>query len=228
MSWKDYLYFQKGDRVAILLLCILIVLSGGVFLIIRETTVVGDPKSIASTAVDFEKFQSELKDEEGTDGLASNSNYLSDNSDKQTVQYYSRQEKLKVGQSIELNSADTSELKKIPGIGTGYSNRIVKYRNLLGGYVSKEQLKEVWGVDEELYNKIIPYIVIEPKSTLLKVNSANFKQLNKHPYINYKQANIIVDIRGRKGKIESFDRLLLLDEFSDKDIERLKNYISFD
>ena len=62
----------------------------------------------------------------------------------------------------------------------------------------------------------------------MKVNSADFNELIRHPYIDYKQAKIIVDIRERKGRIESLKRLRLLEEFSDDDIKRLTPYLSFD
>ncbi|MDU1891190.1 MAG: helix-hairpin-helix domain-containing protein [Dysgonomonas sp.] len=89
-------------------------------------------------------------------------------------------------------------------------------------------MREVWGVDEGLYAKITPYILVDKKVKRLKINTAGFKELNKHPYISYEQTKIIVDIRERKGKIESINRLSLLNEFTDQDLERLTPYLSFD
>jgi len=135
---------------------------------------------------------------------------------------------LKPGETIELNSADTTDLKKIPKIGSGFAGRIVKYRESLGGYFYIDQLKEVWGMDDYLYADIRPYITLEPGIKKLKINSASFEQLNKHPYISYKQAQVIIDLRERKGNLNSLSRLSLLDEFTQKDIERLRLYLSFD
>lgn len=221
MNWKDYLYFQKGDKIAILLLLILIVLTGGILLIMKG--IQSDQPIVYSDKIDdFERFQEQLVDREIADQetvrVSKTANY----------HLYPYQEKLKKGEAIELNKADTSGLKKIPGIGIGYANRIVKYRNLLGGYVSLSQLKEVYGLDDDLYERITPYITIGGGVRKIEINTISFDDLKRHPYINYKQASIIVDLRERKGKIDSLDRLALLDEFSDHDIERLKYYLSFD
>lgn len=62
---------------------------------------------------------------------------------------------------IELNSADTTELKKLRGIGSKLSQRIVKYRTKLGGFTSKEQLKAVYGLSEETYEAILPHVWID-------------------------------------------------------------------
>lgn len=62
---------------------------------------------------------------------------------------------------IELNSADTTELKKLRGIGSKLSQRIVKYRTKLGGFSSKEQLKAVYGLSEETYEAILPHIWVD-------------------------------------------------------------------
>lgn len=221
MNWKDYLYFQKGDKIAILLLIILIVLTGGILLIMKGIQS-GQPTVYSDKIDDFERFQEQLVDREIADQetvrISKAANY----------HIYPYQKKLKKGETIELNKADTSGLKKIPGIGIGYANRIVKYRNLLGGYVSLSQLKEVYGLDDDLYERITPYITIGGGVRKIEINTISFDDLKRHPYINYKQASIIVDLRERKGKIDSLDRLALLDEFSDHDIERLKYYLSFD
>lgn len=222
MNWKDYFYFQKRDKVAIILLLILIVMSGGVYIATRPITK-EEPESLT--------IETTIKPDSHAETTAQ-SQYHENKEVKEHIEQktpkYPYQEKLKAGETIELNSADTSALKKIPGIGTGFANKIIKYRNSLGGYINISQLKEVLGLDDDLYNKITPYITIIPKSKKIKINSDDFNILNKHPYISYKQAQVITDIRERKGKIESIQRLSLLDEFTVDNIEQLKPYLSFD
>lgn len=135
--------------------------------------------------------------------------------------------KLTEGETIFLNESDTADWKKIPGIGSVYASRIVKYRNLLGGFVSVNQLREVYGIDDELFAKIYPYIKTDGKYTKIAVNKLEFKQLLRHPYLNYKQVKVIVDLRRRKGNISSINELALLDEFTAEDIERLNPYLQF-
>lgn len=219
MNWKDYLHFTQGEKKAILTLLILIIVSGGVYVFTSRSK----SHPLVTESHEFEKFEKELERE--TNSFSKNNQ---DNSDQFPRTRYIRQEKLKQGETVELNIADTTELKKIPGIGSGFANRIVKYRNLLGGYHTIEQLKEIWGMDDYLYQDIIPYITLNHSLTKIRINHISFEALRKHPYINYKQAQIISDIRDRKGNIESINRLGLLDEFSDKDIKRLKPYIAFD
>ncbi len=85
---------------------------------------------------------------------------------------YSRVEKFQEGTVVELNSVDTIILKKIPGIGSVFARRIVNYRNLLGGYYSVIQLSEVYGIDEDKYNALLPWFEVDPSLiSRLKVNS---------------------------------------------------------
>lgn len=208
MGWKDYFYFEKRDKNSIILLLILIVMSAIIYVLLQTNTHYINPEQELIYQNEFNSLQGELSNKE------------------QNSTYHTA--KLKPGTTIELNKSDTTELKKIPGIGSVFANRIVKYRNSLGGYVSAEQLKEVWGIDEELYNKIQTYVTVEGKPNELKVNKLGFDQLKSHPYINYKQAKVIIDLRERKRNLTSINRLALLEEFSQDDIERLKPYLSFD
>ncbi len=224
MSWKDYLYIQKGDRIAIILLLVLIVISGGIYILVSiqkesDKTICPEPEK------EFHTFIEKLKDRDSTTSYTEKNQIQKDDTHYTA---YPHQEKLKTGETIEINSSDTTDLKKIPGIGSAFSNRIVKYRNLLGGYNNLNQLKEVWGMDDDLFNKMIPYLKVVPNTKKIKINTASFEELNKHPYIKYKRAKIIIDIRERKGKIESMDRLSLLEEFTDTDTRRLTPYLSFD
>lgn len=208
MSWKDFFYFQKGDKIAIIILLFLILIAGCLYIITK-------PQAKEDTLSASELSDSQLNI------VTSDSVEI-----QQKSSYYIQ--KLKEGETIEINEADTSSLKKIPGIGSTYANRILKYKNLLGGYYSTNQLKEVYGIDDELYNKIISYITVKPKISTIKINSADFQELIRHPYLNKEQVRVILDIRGRKRRIESINRLALLEEFSPKDIERLKPYLNFD
>ncbi len=222
MNWKDYFFFQKNDRIAISVLLVLIVISGIIYAITLPLNKLSTENIFES---EFEAFQSTLRNKD-TVSYSKNSVYKGQQS-KEYENRYKYPTKLSEGETIELNSADTTALKKIPGIGSGYANRIVKYRTLLGRYADITQLKEVWGMDDEIYNKITAYITLVPEAKRIKINSASFEELNIHPYISYKQAKVIADIKERKGNIESINRLSLLEEFTANDIRRLTPYISF-
>ena len=114
-----------------------------------------------------------------------------------------------------------------PGIGSNFASRIVKYRELLGGYTSPEQLLEVYGMDYERYNQIYPFLTIDADVTRINVNKLEFKELLRHPYLNYKQVQVIVNLRKKKGEIISLSQLAMLDEFTSDDINRLAPYLEF-
>ncbi len=208
------------------MLLVLIVISGGIYVFTLPDTNAKPDENNKAFDEEFQTFLSNLE-VDSTNEYKENV-IRSDYGNYKTTPRYPYPQKLKTGETIELNTADTTDLKKIPKIGSGFAGRIAKYRESLGGYISMDQLKEVWGMDDYLYEDIKPYLTFEPKIRKLKINTASFQELIKHPYINYKQAQIIVDIRERKDNISSIKRLGLLDEFSEKDIRRLSPYLSFD
>lgn len=109
---------------------------------------------------------------------------------------------------IELNSADTSQFVKLYGIGPSYSKRIVKYRELLGGYLSKEQVLEVYGMDSVRYNKIEDQLLVDTNLiTKININKADVKQLMRHPYLNINQAKSIVNYRKQHGVFKEVSEL---------------------
>ncbi len=140
--------------------------------------------------------------------------------ERDTLKYYKYLE----GTIISLDEADTTELKKIPGIGIGTAKRIIAYRQLLGGFYKVSQLQEISHLPAEL-NKWF-FIEKEPIHRI-NINKFNIERLASHPYINFYQAKVIVEHRSRKGTLKSLRELSLYEEFTSKDIERLAPYICF-
>ena len=128
---------------------------------------------------------------------------------------------------FELNSADTTLLCKLPGIGKGRASMIVTHRIQLGGFYSAEQLKEIENIPDSIIDNLTPYINIEVDSIKkIDINNSSIKRLHRHPYINYYQAKAIYDLRWdkqHKGKIENLDELQKI--FSDKEFEKIKFYL---
>ena len=109
---------------------------------------------------------------------------------------------------VQLNSSDTTQLKQLPGIGSVLSLRIVKYRDLLGGFVSKDQLLEVYGITKEKLIRIESSICVDSISIKrLMINSFDALRLRKHPYINQRTAKDIIRYRERNGNFTSVDQL---------------------
>ena len=101
---------------------------------------------------------------------------------------------------VELNSADTTELKKLKGIGSVFAKRIVKFRDALGGFVRKEQLLEVYGFDKEKFDLVSPQTTLDiSKAKKININSASVDDLRKHPYMDKTTATKIFWHRVNKG-----------------------------
>ena len=133
--------------------------------------------------------------------------------------------KYAAGTVVELNSADTTELKKIPGIGSGIARMITGYRNRLGGFYDIAQLKEIH-LDVE---KLRPWFNVATGNTRrLNINRTGIERLKAHPYINFYQAKIIVEYRKKKGILKSLKQLSLYEEFTPQDLERISHYICFE
>lgn len=130
---------------------------------------------------------------------------------------------------VDLNSADTALLKRIPGIGSGFAAMMVSYRQRLGGFHSVEQLRELELVSDSLLMQWRPWLVVDQSLVRpIGVNKASVTQLRNHPYLNFYQAKAIVELRRQYGRIEGWEVLRMLEEFTETDIERLQPYFVFD
>ena len=132
--------------------------------------------------------------------------------------------KLKIGQTIDINTADTTLLKKIPGIASKRAARIVAYRNSLGSFVSVEQVMEAI----EMPDSVLKYMTVSSQPVRkVNVNKLSVQQLMRHPYLNFYQAKAIVEYRRNKGELHSIEELSRLEGFRATDIDRLQPYIEF-
>ena len=125
---------------------------------------------------------------------------------------------------VVLNTADTTELMTIPGIGPYYARKIVEYGRRLGGYVSVNQLDEI----EDFPSESKRFLVIEGATPQkLNVNKLTLNELKRHPYINFYQAKDITDYRRLHGPIKNLQDLRLLKDFPQAAIERLLPYVTY-
>lgn len=110
---------------------------------------------------------------------------------------------------IELNTADTTVLKVLPGIGRVLSKRIISFREYLGGYASKEQLLEVYGLSKDAFEKIQNRVEVRVPPNKTNINEATVDQLIALPYLDdYKIARAIVNFRSQHGKFEHTEDIL--------------------
>lgn len=126
---------------------------------------------------------------------------------------------------VDINTADTTLLKRIPGVGTGIANAIVKLRDRLGGFYKVEQLAEMKYISPELYEwfKVEP----SPDLHLININKASFQTLNAHPYISYDQTRDLMSYRRLYGTIKDKAALLSTNIFTKEEVERLSPYLEY-
>jgi DNA uptake protein ComE-like DNA-binding protein len=142
-----------------------------------------------------------------------------------------RSEKNKTSiQFLDINLADSMAWERLPGIGEKLSSRIVRYRELLGGFVSMAQMKEVYGISDSLIEILQPQLMLKkdffPRK--LKINEADYGMFRKHPYITHVMAKILLAYRKQHGGITNERELMEIDGLDPAETKRLLPYLSFD
>ena len=225
MNWRDLLYFSKGERRALALLLCLITISwilllwtdtkrmpieaqtdahrtenrqapGERRIITGKNTSEGGKNFIRKESGPHpNKTKNTLKDKSPT--LTGNNSYPTGKKRKGYT-LYTRTEKYAPGTLVELNTADTTILKKVPGIG------------------------------EERYQALAPWFIADTLHVRrLEVNALPAAALRKHPYLDYRQAKAIEQLRKQKSRLSGWENLQLIEEFTDTDKKRLTPYLSF-
>ena len=129
---------------------------------------------------------------------------------------------------VELNGADSAKLDDIRGIGPAFALRILTYRERIGGFVNKEQLLEVFGLDSLKYAEIKNQIRVDPVSIRkININTATVEQYRNHPYLRFKQINAIIQYRKQHGNYSNIADLAKVVVIPAETIARLAPYITF-
>ena len=143
----------------------------------------------------------------------------------------SRKQKLPVVQKsrviqYDINLADTADFESVPGIGKKMAARIIRYRTSLGGFIEKNQLYEIYGIDSLAVFSMEDFFVAHGYiPTALELNSATYDVLEAHPYLTALQARAILFYRYQHGefrRMEDLGKVKLMDE---KTLMRIRPYI---
>jgi competence ComEA-like helix-hairpin-helix protein len=221
---KDYLTFnrmeQRGLFVMLTILMLLVVANEVAPLVIRPG------------AVDYSGFEKEIiafeRAADSADSVAEQARksryhaYPSTRSESASGKITYPKETF----IIELNSADTFELQRLRGIGPSFARRIVKYRERLGGFVSKKQLLDIWGMDTSRYNAIAEHLVVDPDSIKkIDLNTVTFKELLAHPYFPFEVTKAIMLYRKEHKKILQVEELRKMDIITDSAYRKMRDYV---
>ncbi len=130
--------------------------------------------------------------------------------------FYEKNTYKKERSTVSINTGDTAALIALPGIGSKLANRIVNYRNKLGGFYAIEQVAETYGLPDSTFQKIKDRLTIDTAGIRrLNINTASLDELKQHPYIRYQLANTIVQYRTQHGnflKKEDIKKIMLVTE----------------
>lgn len=129
--------------------------------------------------------------------------------------------------AVDINDGDTTAFIGLPGIGPGYSRRIVNFRNKLGGFYKVEQVAETFGLPDSVFQKIKPFLRISGEVKKININTASVEELKAHPYIRWQLANIITEYKKQHGNFHSADDLRKIMVMDAATMEKILPYISF-
>lgn len=125
---------------------------------------------------------------------------------------------------LDLNTADSVTLMRVPGIGSAFAHRILELRRRLGGYYTVLQLQEVYGMDEEKYLALRGWFAIRTAPRTYPLDSLRPHELPRHPYLSYAQSKAINRLLYRHERITSWSMLMNSEAFSHDDSVRLAHY----
>ena len=130
---------------------------------------------------------------------------------------------------VELNTVDSATLVKIKGIGPFFAKVIIEHREKLGGYRTKKQVLEVYGMDSAKYAGIENQLTVDATyCTQINVNTATLKELVHHPYINFNQAKAIVNYREQHGKYKRLEDLKKIHLIDDEQCVKMSTYLKLE
>ena len=141
-------------------------------------------------------------------------------------QAFAKKEKIVL---IDINQATKEDLIKIYGIGEAISVRILKQKEVLGGFVSMEQMKDVWGLSPEVIENLNSNFKVSvlPNFKKIDINNASLKELSQFYYFKYPLAKEIVTYRSMKGNISNIEDLTKIKGFPVDKAKTIELYLAF-
>ena len=129
---------------------------------------------------------------------------------------------------VRINTADSLDWLALPGIGPKLSGRILSYRHALGGFVAREQIREVYGLADSVYQQLLPMLELDQLEVRkIPVNSATQEELGRHPYIRWKLAQAIIQYRTANGSLKGMEDLGKIHLIDDALLKKLGPYCEF-
>ena len=129
----------------------------------------------------------------------------------------------------DINLATKEDLIKVYGIGPALSDRILKQKGILGGFVSMKQMEDVWGLSPEVIENLNKYFIVTalPRVKKIDINNASIKELMLFPYFKYALAKSIVTYRSMNGDFKNSENLTKINGFPSEKLDIISLYLEF-
>ena len=128
--------------------------------------------------------------------------------------------------AIDINAGDSAAFDALPGIGGGYSRRIINFRNRLGGFYKVEQIAETFGLPDSVFQKIKPLLKISGNDVKkLNVNTAKEEELKAHPYIRWQLAKVITEYKKQHGDFKTLQDLKKIMTIDEETYNKISPYL---
>lgn len=217
-SLFNFFYFNKKQRLALFVFCLLLVSINTLYFSFES--------KYTSVYYEFDTLVFNCAD---SVIAAQKSNFVSSKSSNSKDKPVAIKVKPKTFLRININQADSLAFSALNGIGTILSSRIVRYRNWLGGFHTKEQLLDVYGIDSMLFNHILPYLMVSSIDVKkININTTNFSSLASHPYITKSIANSIIKYRNHHGNFTSLAQLKLIPLIDEDLFRKIAFYLTIE
>jgi DNA uptake protein ComE-like DNA-binding protein len=139
----------------------------------------------------------------------------------------SRRKALKYSEKKDLNTVDVDDLVSVSGIGETLANRIIRYRSQLGGFVNTIQLKDVYGLNSEVIERLEEQIALKTPLEIEKhdINTINVLGLSELPYFDYEMSRSIANFIKLREGISNFEELSKIEGFPSYKLDRIQLYL---
>lgn len=143
--------------------------------------------------------------------------------EKKSYEHYEK----KAPEPVDINAADSLSFISLPGIGPGFSKRIINFRNKLGGFYKTEQIAEVYGLPDSVFQKIKPLLKIGGNNIRkININTATNDELKAHSYIRWQLANVICEYRKQHGEFKTLEDLKKIIIINDETYNKIAPYLT--
>jgi competence protein ComEA len=129
--------------------------------------------------------------------------------------------------TVDINTGDSAAYDGLPGIGAGFSRRIIKFRDKLGGFYKVEQVGETFGLPDSVFQKIKPYLKINGDNIhKININTATEEELKVHPYIRWQLAKVMTEYKKQHGNYKSLEDLKKIMVINEETYNKITPYLS--